>query len=71
MNILQQMQGRSQAKTAGQHMTVDTLTVSKLNSESFEVTIIPHTLKLTNLVKLKSKDIVNVEFDMIGKYGIG
>ena len=35
---------------------------------SFEVTIIPHTLKLTNLVKLKSKDIVNVEFDMIGKY---
>ena len=44
------------------------LTVSKLNSQSFEVTIIPHTLKLTNLVKLKSKDIVNVEFDMIGKY---
>ena len=44
------------------------LTVSKLNSQSFEVTIIPHTLKLTNLVKLKVKDIVNVEFDMIGKY---
>ena len=44
------------------------LTVSKLNSQSFEVTIIPHTLKLTNLVKLKSKDIVNVEFDLIGKY---
>ncbi len=44
------------------------LTVSKLNSGSFEVTIIPHTLKLTNLIKLKVKDNVNIEFDMIGKY---
>ena len=44
------------------------LTVSKLQSTSFQVSIIPHTLKLTNLVKLKSKDIVNFEFDLIGKY---
>ena len=44
------------------------LTVSKLNLSSFEVTIIPHTLRLTNLVKLKAKDIVNIEFDMVGKY---
>ena len=44
------------------------LTVSKLNLSSFEVTIIPHTLRLTNLVKLKTKDIVNIEFDMVGKY---
>ena len=42
--------------------------VSKLNLSSFEVTIIPHTLRLTNLVKLKTKDIVNIEFDMVGKY---
>ena len=44
------------------------LTVSKVASNSFSVTIIPHTLKLTNLIKLKKGDKVNVEFDMIGKY---
>ena len=44
------------------------LTVSKVRTGSFEVTIIPHTLKLTNLINLKRGDKVNVEFDMIGKY---
>ena len=44
------------------------LTVSKLQSTSFQVSIIPHTLKLTNLIKLKVNDTVNIEFDMIGKY---
>ena len=44
------------------------LTVSKLQTKSFQVTIIPHTLKLTNLIKLKVNDTVNIEFDMIGKY---
>ena len=44
------------------------LTVSKLSSNSFGITIIPHTLKLTNLIKLKKGDKVNIEFDMVGKY---
>ena len=44
------------------------LTVSKLSPDTFEVTIIPHTLKLTNLIKLKEGNLVNIEFDMIGKY---
>ncbi len=44
------------------------LTISKLQTTSFQVTIIPHTLKLTNLIKLKVNDTVNIEFDMIGKY---
>ena len=44
------------------------LTVSKVLKNSFKVTIIPHTLKLTNLIKLKKNDKVNIEFDMIGKY---
>ena len=44
------------------------LTVSKLSRDTFEVTIIPHTLKLTNLIKLKEGNLVNIEFDMIGKY---
>ena len=44
------------------------LTISKLRMKSFDITIIPHTLKLTNLIKLKKNDKVNVEFDMVGKY---
>ncbi len=44
------------------------LTLSKVRADSFQITIIPHTLKLTNLINLKKGDKVNVEFDMIGKY---
>ena len=44
------------------------LTVSKVKKNSFQITIIPHTLRLTNLVKLKRGDKVNVEFDIVGKY---
>jgi len=44
------------------------LTISKVKKNSFEITIIPHTLKLTNLVNLKKKDLVNVEFDIFAKY---
>ena len=44
------------------------LTISKINSNSFEVTIIPHTLKLTNLRNLKKGDLANVEFDIFNKY---
>ena len=40
------------------------LTISKVKSNSFEITIIPHTLKLTNLINLKKGDLVNVEFDI-------
>ena len=44
------------------------LTISKIKKNSFEVNIIPHTLKLTNLIKLKNNDKVNIEFDIFGKY---
>ena len=44
------------------------LTVSKIKKNSFDVTIIPHTLKLTNLVNLKKGNLVNIEFDIFGKY---
>ena len=44
------------------------LTISKILKNSFDIAIIPHTLKLTNLMNLKEKDIVNVEFDILGKY---
>ena len=44
------------------------LTVAKVKSSSFQITVIPHTLKLTNLINLKKGDMVNVEFDIVGKY---
>jgi riboflavin synthase len=44
------------------------LTIAKILNNGFQISIIPHTLKLTNLIYLKKKDIVNVEFDILGKY---
>ena len=44
------------------------LTISKVFKNNFEINIIPHTLKLTNLKNLKRKDHVNIEFDIISKY---
>ncbi len=44
------------------------LTITKVERDCFGVTIIPHTLKLTNLIRLKKGDNVNLEFDMVGKY---
>jgi len=44
------------------------LTIANLNRFGFEVALIPKTLKLTNLIYLKKGDIVNIEFDIIGKY---
>ena len=44
------------------------LTISKVIKDSFEINVIPHTLKLTNLQNLKSKSLVNVELDIFSKY---
>ena len=44
------------------------LTISKINQKSFEINIIPHTLKLTNLKNLKVNSLVNVELDIFSKY---
>ena len=44
------------------------LTISKVLNKYFDLNIIPHTLKLTNLKDLKVNDTVNVELDIFGKY---
>ena len=44
------------------------LTISKIIKDGFQIVIIPQTLKFTNLMCLKEKDVVNVEFDVLGKY---
>ena len=44
------------------------LTISKVSGNYFEINVIPHTLKLTNLKNLKIHDIVNIELDIFSKY---
>jgi len=44
------------------------LTISKITKNGFEVWIIPHTYKLTNLSKLKKNSLVNIEIDILSKY---
>ena len=44
------------------------LTISKITRDGFQIVVIPQTLKLTNLISLKKNDLVNVEFDILGKY---
>jgi riboflavin synthase len=44
------------------------LTVVDSKERSFSVAIIPYTFEHTNFRSLKSGDLVNVEFDIVGKY---
>jgi riboflavin synthase len=44
------------------------LTVNRVEGNSFQVMIIPHTSLLTGLTLKNINDTVNVEFDLIGKY---
>lgn len=44
------------------------LTIFNAFHNFFEINVIPHTLKLTNLKNLKTNDIVNVELDIFSKY---
>ncbi len=44
------------------------LTVVNSGENNFEVAIIPYTLEHTNFNSLKKGDLVNLEFDVIGKY---
>ena len=44
------------------------LTISKITKNGFEVWIIPHTYKLTNLSNLKKNSLVNIEIDILSKY---
>ena len=44
------------------------LTVVNSKLDGFSVAVIPYTYNNTNFKKIQSGDIVNIEFDMIGKY---
>ena len=44
------------------------LTISKVTKKGFQIWVIPHTLKLTNLSLLKKNSLVNIEIDILSKY---
>ena len=50
------------------HINGVSLTISKKRKNFFEINIIPHTLQLSNLKNLITNDLVNIEFDIFGKY---
>ena len=44
------------------------LTISKITKNGFQIWIIPHTFKETNLSSLKKSSLVNIEIDILSKY---
>ncbi len=44
------------------------LTISKITKKGFQIWIIPHTYKETNLSTLKKSSLVNIEIDILSKY---
>jgi len=44
------------------------LTISKVTKNGFQIWVIPHTFKLTNLSKINRGNFVNVEIDILSKY---
>ena len=44
------------------------LTISKVTKKGFQIWVIPHTFKLTNLSKINRGSLVNIEIDILSKY---
>ena len=44
------------------------LTISNVKSNSFSISIVPHTYNITNLKEAKENDLVNIEFDALARY---
>jgi riboflavin synthase len=44
------------------------LTISKVSKKGFQIWVIPHTFKETNLSTIKKNDLVNIEIDILSKY---
>ncbi len=44
------------------------LTIVKVKKNTFSLVVIPHTLKITNIINLNKGDTVNVEIDIVIKY---
>ena len=44
------------------------LTIAEVTGNAFAVWLIPHTLEVTNLQEKRAGDLVNLEFDLLGKH---
>ena len=44
------------------------LTIANTKGRTFEVAIIPYTYENTNFKDLKANDLINIEYDILGKY---
>ena len=44
------------------------LTISKVSKKGFQIWVIPHTYKVTNLIRLNKSSLVNIEIDILSKY---
>jgi riboflavin synthase len=44
------------------------LTVAEVDGDAVAVWLIPHTIEVTNLREKRAGDLVNLEFDLLGKY---
>jgi riboflavin synthase len=44
------------------------LTVAEVEGDALAVWLIPHTIEVTNLREKRAGDLVNLEFDLLGKY---
>ena len=69
---IQQKSGKNNSKFIVEKGSIGingvSLTVSKLSKNVITLTVIPHTLKLTNLLNLKTNSIINIELDIFAKY---
>ena len=46
------------------------LTIAKVDSINFSISVIPHTFDNTNLKYLKEQDLVNIEFDYLARFSM-
>ena len=44
------------------------LTINNVSSNSFEVNVIPHTLKNTTFIQVGKNELLNLEIDMLARY---
>ena len=66
--IINKKQGIDLVEKASILINGISLTISKKTKKGFQIWVIPHTFKLTNLSKLKKNDLVNIEIDILSKY---
>jgi len=66
--IINTQKGKNLVEKASILINGISLTISKITKNGFQIWVIPHTFKLTNLSKLKKNDLVNIEIDILSKY---